>query len=70
LFALSAYLSDDIFALGFDPDCHYWNDGIEFRIETTPIISPIPPAALLFSTGIAVLAITPKRKKRKSLIKN
>ena len=36
LAALSSYASDGVFGLGFDPDCHYWNDGVKLEITTVP----------------------------------
>ena len=36
LAALSSYASDGEWGLGFDPDCHYYNDGIELTITTVP----------------------------------
>jgi len=34
---LSAYfLNGSDIAFGFDPDCHFWNDGIAFSFTTTP----------------------------------
>jgi hypothetical protein len=40
-------------AFGFDPDCHFTNDGIELEIKTIPTSSnQIPePASLLFLAG-------------------
>ena len=29
----NAYAQDGVLALGLDPDCHYWNDGIELIIS-------------------------------------
>lgn len=46
----SAYLNNDgLVAFGFDPDCHYWNDGVELSI-----ISDVPEPAtfLLFGLGL------------------
>lgn len=35
LTALNTYITNgNNFALGFDPDCHYWNTGIQFQLTT------------------------------------
>lgn len=31
---LASFAADGKFTLGFDPDCHYYNDGVQFTIET------------------------------------
>lgn len=51
LTALKAYIANgnDI-AFGFDPDCHFYNDGITFSIQTAPVpemATMIPVMALL-----------------------
>ena len=33
--ALRSYAQDSMFGLSFDPDCHYYNNGVTFTIETT-----------------------------------
>jgi hypothetical protein len=54
---LSTYATDGRFGLGFDPDCHYWNDGVTLQVETTIYPNPIPPAVFLFPTGLFGLAV-------------
>lgn len=55
LTALQQYLAhgEDI-ALGFDPDCHYFNDGITFTLNFTPVpeTATMVPIALLLTAAI------------------
>jgi hypothetical protein len=55
------------FALGFDPDCHYWNDGVEFKVTVSPGQNPrlgVPePATGLFLLLGAGLLASHRRKK-------
>ncbi|MDD2898784.1 MAG: PEP-CTERM sorting domain-containing protein [Desulfuromonadaceae bacterium] len=55
------------FGLGFDPDCHYYNDGITFNIETAPITTPVPEPGtmMLLGAGMFGLAIYGKRRMNK-----
>ena len=40
LAALMAYSADGNFGIGFDPDCHFYNNGISLNIETAT--TPVP----------------------------
>ena len=53
LIALNQYASDGTFGFGFDPDCHFFNDGITFTFETGAI--PIPGAFFLLASGLICL---------------
>lgn len=49
---LTAYINNNgLFGLGFDPDCHYWNDGVKFKLNTKVV--PEPASVVLFATGAA-----------------
>jgi hypothetical protein len=57
---LSDGLLDGGFGFGIDPDCHYFNSGIEFTIVTGPSSTPpvpVPAAASLAAIGLAGLAM-------------
>jgi len=57
---LNAYAADGYIAFGVDPDCHYWNDGVEFKITTTTI--PAPGAILLGSIGVGIVGWLRRRR--------
>jgi hypothetical protein len=50
--ALAGYLADGRAGLGFDPDCHFFNDGVELTLTYTP--EP-PSLGLLVLGGLGLL---------------
>lgn len=54
-------LNDGRLGFGFDPDCHYWNDGVKFKIITQTVV-PEPATSLLFVSGM-MGALGLRRKK-------
>ena len=66
LAALQQYIAHggDI-ALGFDPDCHYFNDGVTFTLNFTPVpeVANMIPIALLLATSVALEI----RRRRRSI---
>lgn len=59
-------ISDNTLAFGFDPDCHFWNNGIKFEITYTNGTAPVPePATMaLLGTGLAGLYARRRRQRR------
>lgn len=60
------FLNGSDIAFGFDPDCHFWNDGIVFSFTTTPNTVPEPTTMVLLGTGLAGLYYRRKRQQKKA----
>ncbi|MFH0728225.1 MAG: PEP-CTERM sorting domain-containing protein [Pseudomonadota bacterium] len=55
------YNDDKVLGIGFDPDCHYFNEGFVLTIKTGPLDSPNatvpePATLILFGSGLVALA--------------
>ncbi|MFO1449109.1 MAG: VPDSG-CTERM sorting domain-containing protein [Opitutaceae bacterium] len=70
LAVLTSYLTDPTlngkaaFGLGFDPDCHYYNDGIKLIIYTEKIPTNVPDSGssvVLLTLGLAACAYARRR---------
>jgi hypothetical protein len=55
---LNAYAADDIIGLGFDPDCHFYNCGIELKLTTVP-----EPACIVLMVAAGVPALLRRRRR-------
>jgi hypothetical protein len=53
------------FALGFDPDCHYFNDGVSLKITTAPASVPEPSSVVLLGSGLLASLTLLRRRMRK-----
>lgn len=60
--ALNSYAADGNFGLGFDPDCHYYNDKVRLKINTA--VSPIPEPGTIILLGLGLTGVAGLRRRR------
>jgi hypothetical protein len=64
---LAAYISNGgNFALGFDPDCHFYNSGIVLTIDTQTATIPEPTTMVLLGSGLAGAYLRRRRQNAKT----
>jgi hypothetical protein len=62
--ALNDYAADGRFALGFDPDCHFWNCGVQLDVLTEIAVVPEPATMTLLLVGGGLMALRRRRKQK------
>ncbi len=60
---LNSFIIDGLWGFGLDADCHYWNNGVKFVIETSPVV---PEPGTLSLTLLGVLSGFGLQKRRKT----
>lgn len=66
LSTLNSYLSNGVAGFGFDPDCHFYNKGISFKITTATNPAPVPePSSMLALFGGVSMAGASLFRRRK-----
>jgi hypothetical protein len=58
--SLNRYLQDSRFGLGFDPDCHFYNNGVTLTLETVSSV-PEPATLVMMIASAATLIVTRKQ---------
>jgi len=59
----NAAAADGLWGLSFDPDCHYYNSGIEIQVETADAI-PEPASLSLMLLGMGMISFRFLKRKK------
>ena len=61
---LNTFTADGKFGLVFDPDCHFYNDGVELEITTGGLtfVTPEPTGLLSLLGGVGFIPLIRRRK--------
>jgi hypothetical protein len=62
---LNDYAFDGLFGLGFDPDCHFYNDGVSLDVVTALMPPPIPEPATMALVLVGGAAVLQRRRTKK-----
>jgi hypothetical protein len=61
---LGSYIADDgLFGIGLDPDCHYYDCGVELKLTTTEPGPSVPGPMAIIPFGVGLVAAYMRRRR-------